>query len=434
MTSYPYQNGASGSPSRHGRGSGDRGFWLAAVLLLFFFPPVGILMIVVKVLGGGRKRTNVQGQHPYYAQQNGSVGARTVHTGTSGPNQASSLPVSSQVLAKLSLQAKRLTIVGMILSLIFGFTSVSALAGSLWMLPDLAWYLEATVPILCFFFGSLGCLWVGLRKRNKVRRCRKYLAMLGSRTVISISALSSALGTPPAKVRDELSDMLDDGLFPLWDIWTTEMIVSFSPARACPTLPLSNRSLPKKSTPKEDPQAVVLQEIRTINDQIDNPKLSQQIDRIGVITAKVFEYQRNHPQKSPQLHSFLSYYLPTTLKILRAYAQLEDQEVNGENISAAMERIENMMDKVVEGFEKQLDQLFQGDALDVTADVEVLERMLAKDGLSSQDGPPGRLSPTVSFALNCCHNSDKSIISKHRTTSVQTLAVRCFSFLFQLPI
>ena len=90
--------------------------------------------------------------------------------------------------------------------------------------------------------------------------------------------------------------------------------------------------------------------------------------------------------KSPQLHSFLSYYLPTTLKILRAYAQLEDQEVNGENISAAMERIENMMDKVVEGFEKQLDQLFQGDALDITADVEVLERMLAKDGLSSQDG------------------------------------------------
>ena len=75
---------------------------------------------------------------------------------------------------------------------------------------------------------------------------------------------------------------------------------------------------------------------------------------------------------------------PNTIQ--RAYAQLEDQEVEGENISAAMERIENMMDKVVEGFERQLDQLFQGDALDITADVEVLERMLAKDGLSSQDG------------------------------------------------
>ena len=52
-----------------------------------------------------------------------------------------------------------------------------------------------------------------------------------------------------------------------------------------------------------------------------------------------------------------------------------------------MHRIEGMMDKVVEGFEKQLDLLFQGDAMDITADVEVLERMLAMDGLSaSQDG------------------------------------------------
>lgn len=42
-----------------------------------------------------------------------------------------------------------------------------------------------------------------------------------------------------------------------------------------------------------------------------------------------------------------------------------------------------MMDKVVEGFEKQLDQLFQTDAMDIATDVEVLERMLEKDGLGS---------------------------------------------------
>ena len=384
MEHYFDQNGASGGPSRKNPGSGDRGFWVAAVLFLFFFPPVGILMIVVKLLGGGRKKTNVRGEHPYYAQQNGSVGARTVQNGAAR-ERTPSAPVSSQVLTRLSVQARRLTVIGGILSLIFGFTSVSALAGSLWMLPDVAWYLEATLPVLCFFFGSLGCLWVGLRKRNKVRRCRKYLAMLGSRTVISISALSSALGTSPAKVRDELSDMLDDGLFPLGylDYGNDRLVLS---GEGLSDPPPTQPEPPKEAPAKEDPQAAVLQEIRAINSQIDDPKLSQQIDRIGVITAKVFEYQRSHPQKSPQLHSFLSYYLPTTLKILRAYAQLEDQEVEGENISAAMERIENMMDKVVEGFEKQLDQLFQGDALDITADVEVLERMLAKDVLSSQDG------------------------------------------------
>ena len=79
----------------------------------------------------------------------------------------------------------------------------------------------------------------------------------------------------------------------------------------------------------------------------------------------------------------MSYYLPTTLKILRAYAQM-GQGIEGENIKAAKSRIEGMMDKVVDGFEKQLDRLFQDDAMDIATDVEVLERMLDKDGLGGQ--------------------------------------------------
>ena len=43
------------------------------------------------------------------------------------------------------------------------------------------------------------------------------------------------------------------------------------------------------------------------------------------------------------------------------------------------------MDQVVAGFEKQLDKLLQDDALDIAADVEVLENML-KDGLSDGKG------------------------------------------------
>ena len=111
--------------------------------------------------------------------------------------------------------------------------------------------------------------------------------------------------------------------------------------------------------------------------------MSRKIDRIGEITGKILDYQRQNPAKAGQLRQFLNYYLPTTLKILKAYAQMDAQGVQGSNISAAKARIEGMMDKVVEGFEKQLDQLFQTDAMDITADVAVLERMLDSDGLGS---------------------------------------------------
>ena len=372
----------SGGGSRRGGNRSNWGFWILALFFLFVLPPVGILMIVIKLAGGGKKK----GRHPYYMQQEqGRMGARTAQMGGQpGPvSHSGTVPAPNSLLSKMSAKAKKLTIVGAVLSAVFGFASINSVFGNLWMLPDIAWYLEELVPIFCFFGAGLGCLWGGLRRQKRVRTFRSYLAMIGSRTTISISALSSTLGTSPAKVRDTLEDMLDDGFFPqgYLDYGNDRLVLT---SDGIPDPPKEEEPAPEQ--PEEDPQNAILEEIRAINAGIDNPKLNQQIDRIGTITAKVFEYQRSHPQKSTQLHSFLSYYLPTTLKILRAYAQLEDQEVEGENISAAMDRIEGMMDKVVEGFEKQLDQLFQGDALDITADVEVLERMLAKDGLSSGDG------------------------------------------------
>lgn len=381
---YNYGYDSGGSP-RRGGSRNEWLFWVLALIALFVFAPVGILMVVLKLAGGGKKK----GRHPYYAQQEGkkgNVGARTVQMGTKrrSTSASGSPSAANTLLPEMAAKAKRMTIIGTVLTVVFGFVAIIELVDSLWILPDLVWFLEETVPLFCFFGGGLGCLWAGLRRQKRVRRFRSYLAMVGNRDTISISALSSAMGVSPDKVRDTLEDMLDDGFFPQGYLdYGNDRLVLNGDSIADP--PKEEKKEPAQEKPEEDPQNAVLEEIRTINAGIDNPKLSQQIDRIGTITARVFEYQRSHPQKSTQLHSFLSYYLPTTLKILRAYAQLEDQEVEGENITAAMERIENMMDKVVEGFEKQLDQLFQGDALDITADVEVLERMLAKDGLSSQD-------------------------------------------------
>ena len=149
---------------------------------------------------------------------------------------------------------------------------------------------------------------------------------------------------------------------------------------------------PEPKQPESEPQETaqqaaereddILRQIRKINDEIPDEVMTAKINRIEEITGKILTYQKTHPHKEGQLRSFLNYYLPTTLKILRAYAQLEAQGIEGENISAAKTRIEGMMDQVVAGFEKQLDKLFRDDAMDITSDVQVLENMLKKDGLS----------------------------------------------------
>ena len=364
-------------------------YWLIAVGLLFtgIAAPVGVVMIVLKLMGGKKK-----GRHPYYMQRDGEApaGARTTASAQgedaprgkkAGGKKRRSAPQDQ--LAQMARSAKNLTTTGAILAAVFGCISVIDAADNLWMLPDVLWYLEEIIPLLCFTAVGLGLLGAGLLKRRTVHRYRGYLAMIGSHKVMSVSALSSATGSAPAKVRDDLEDMLDDGFFPkgFLDYGSDRLVVDGNGLEEAP----APQAEPQRA-PKAEEEDAILAEIRAVNDAVANEKVSAQIDQIGTITAKILDYQRSHPDSAPQLHSFLSYYLPTTLKILRAYGQLESQEVSGENITAAMARIEGMMDKVVEGFEKQLDLLFQGDAMDITADVAVLERMLAKDGLSDQEG------------------------------------------------
>ena len=364
-------------------------YWLIAVGLLFtgIAAPVGVVMIVLKLMGGKKK-----GRHPYYMQRDGEApaGARTTASAQgedaprgkkAGGKKRRSAPQDQ--LAQMARSAKNLTTTGAILAAVFGCISVIDAADNLWMLPDVLWYLEEIIPLLCFTAVGLGLLGAGLLKRRTVHRYRGYLAMIGSHKAVSVSALSSATGSAPAKVRDDLEDMLDDGFFPkgFLDYGSDRLVVDGNGLEEAP----APQAEPQPA-PKAEEENAILAEIRAVNDAVANEKVSAQIDQIGTITAKILDYQRSHPDSAPQLHSFLSYYLPTTLKILRAYGQLESQEVSGENITAAMARIEGMMDKVVEGFEKQLDLLFQGDAMDITADVAVLERMLAKDGLSDQEG------------------------------------------------
>ena len=125
-----------------------------------------------------------------------------------------------------------------------------------------------------------------------------------------------------------------------------------------------------------------LKEMRRLNDSIQDETISVQIDRLETISAKIFQQVQKEPRQLPQIRKFMSYYLPTTLKLLRAYEELSHQGVQGENISGTMERVRSMMSTIVTAFERQLDSLFGDQALDISTDITVLENMMAREGLS----------------------------------------------------
>ena len=111
--------------------------------------------------------------------------------------------------------------------------------------------------------------------------------------------------------------------------------------------------------------------------------LEAQIDRLEDITARIFRAVEGDPAKRSRIDTFLNYYLPTTLKLLESYKCIEQVGVAGQNMQETKRNIEKIMDMLVVGFEQQMDQLFKDESMDITSDIEVLEQMMNRDGLTT---------------------------------------------------
>lgn len=177
-------------------------------------------------------------------------------------------------------------------------------------------------------------------------------------------------------------------------IWRDRTIVVSKPDPE-PEPERVKESAPKsqtKETPAapEDPEIAALRkdrdravgEMRRLNDSIEDPTLSAQIDHIEATTGKIFAYVMAHPEQKGQIRRFLNYYLPTTLKLLNAYDRLDEAGISGVNIDGAKGRISDVMAAIVSAFDRQLDALYQGEVMDINAEIKVLQSLLTGDGLA----------------------------------------------------
>ena len=128
-----------------------------------------------------------------------------------------------------------------------------------------------------------------------------------------------------------------------------------------------------------------ISEMRRLNDAIEDEKISAQIDHLELTTGKIIDHVVQNPKKLPQISRFMSYYLPTTLKLLNAYDRMDEAGVAGENISSTKQRVEKMMDTLVQAYDHQLDALFGDEAMDISTDITVMENLLRQQGFAGGD-------------------------------------------------
>lgn len=131
-----------------------------------------------------------------------------------------------------------------------------------------------------------------------------------------------------------------------------------------------------------------LERLRALGAEVESPALRQRVEHLETLGGKIFQALEADATRLGRTRRFLSYYLPTTVSLLERYRTLERQQAPGENITSTMENIQEMLDKVELAFQKQLDNLYENEAMDVTADIQVLQRMLETEGLLAEEQTP----------------------------------------------
>lgn len=330
--------------------------------------------------------------------------------------------------------------VGSMLGLSWGILAVIGIAtGFPIMVP---------VGILALLFGVHMCIGAGGSRRLKIaKRFRKYNQVLGERTYCLVEELANSIGESTKFVRKDLKKMISRGYFKegyldgketllITDKSTYQQYLTTQTeyerrtlekeqqekARKVQEMELQEKT--RRVQEKEQQESAhraresaqssnaenaaaqpifdrknlspecrelieegerYIQHVHECNERIPDDEMSAKLDRLELVITRIFREAAKDPEVVPELKKMMSYYLPTTRKLLDAYCEMDAQPIRGQNIENTKKEIENALDTINLAFENLLDSFFEETAWDISSDISVLNTMLAQEGLTGND-------------------------------------------------
>lgn len=269
------------------------------------------------------------------------------------------------------------------------------------------------VILFLAFLASLGMVNLGCVKRARLRRAEKYAELAGHNHYINLDELALHMNKKEKFILKDVKKMLAAGYFPEGHLDRQESCLMLDDRIYREYLELEKQRkiqereqqmqrLRKEAEGKPDekrqetPEArseleeVVAQgqeyirRLRDMNDNIPGEEISAKLFRLENLLKEIFEGLQEHPEQLPQMKKFMNYYLPTTLKLVGAYEEFDDLSSQSEEIVEAKAEIEKTLDTINSAFEELLVRMFRDTAYDVTTDAQVLKTMLEQEGLAGQ--------------------------------------------------
>ena len=249
--------------------------------------------------------------------------------------------------------------------------------------------------------GSAYAVLTGKKDKELVRRYYQYAQAVGDTEYIEISKLAKMTGRTKQEVLSDIKALMDKGL--LTEAWldekettlilTEEVYDQYQTIRAqsermraeAEKEQAADSDLPENAREIIKEGRDYIETIHRFNDEIPGVEMSDKLYRLESTMDRIVEQVRKQPESASELRKLMSYYLPTTVKLLNAYKELDKQTVNGENITKTKKEIEDALDTINSAFENLLDSMFQNMAWDVSSDISVMQTMFAQDGLTGKE-------------------------------------------------
>ncbi|HAD55606.1 MAG TPA: hypothetical protein DCG10_10580 [Lachnospiraceae bacterium] len=247
----------------------------------------------------------------------------------------------------------------------------------------------------------------GNGQRRRLQRAEKYLELCGTKMYGVITEMARYTGKSVRYVKKDLRKMLKAGMFPdghlddketcfmLNDVIYHQYLETEKAYLEQKNLEEQAKQMPDTGTAQAEREQELhsmvaegmecIRHLRDLNDRIEEEAISEKLYRLENLLKEIFDRVQEHPEQMHRMHKLMDYYLPTTLKLVEQYAEFDEVSSPGEDILDAKKEIGKTLDMINQAFVTLLNNLFQDAAFDASADAQVLQTMLAKEGLTESD-------------------------------------------------
>ena len=346
-------------------------------------------------------------------QRNANLYQKTAktHTKAAPTNSKTTLP---------AIKTKKVGEISSVLYTVFGgigtgISSSLLLGGAICAALGFPWPPSIFLLLGGLLTGSIFMLSKGISKRKRLQRMKRYLSLFAGKMYVNISDLAKYSNKSVKYILKDIKKMLHLGFFPEGHLDEKETCLMLSDNAYREYLQLekqrkaylteqnnhnasdtagakTNHTANKRSTGKNTELDAMIKEgqdyihkLHELNDFIPGEFISEKMYLMENLLTEIFNRLEDDPTQMPKLHKLMNYYLPTTIKLLQAYAEFDHIRTPGADILTAKAEIEKTVDTINEAFTELLNKLFQATIFDVTTDAQVLQTMLAKEGLTKND-------------------------------------------------